>query len=68
MEETKSTKLRITFPHAELTGEQELELKKALRSAVVSVLPDMLKDQVNIQPKVNGWADDRPKFRPKPKV
>ncbi len=57
MAKTKRRKLAVSFPHQGLTDEQELELKKALKSAVVTFLPKLTEDQVNVQYKDNDWTE-----------
>ncbi|SPE34046.1 hypothetical protein SBA6_320009 [Candidatus Sulfopaludibacter sp. SbA6] len=59
MDETKRTAFRISFPDPGLTPEQEQELTDALKSAVVAVLMERIRGQVNIQPKINDQSDDR---------
>jgi hypothetical protein len=59
MDETKRTNFGVSFPNSGLSPEQELELKEALKSAVVAVLTEQIKSQVNVQQKVNDWAEDR---------
>jgi hypothetical protein len=53
MDETKRIKAAVSFPNVQLTAEQELELKKALKSAVVTVLPKLKEGQVSVEYKEN---------------
>jgi hypothetical protein len=57
MDETNKIGFLVAFPDEGLTLKQKRELKNALKSAVVSVLTDRLRNQINVQPKVNDWAD-----------
>jgi hypothetical protein len=52
MDETKRTNLAVSFPDVQLTPEQELKLKNALKSAVVTILPKLKEGQVNVEYKV----------------
>jgi hypothetical protein len=57
MDEPKGMKLRISIPKPGLTPEQELKLKNALKSAVVTILPKMAEGQVHVEYKQNEWTE-----------
>jgi hypothetical protein len=57
MDEKKRMKWAVSFPDLKLTAEQELELKRALKSAVVTVLPKLAEGRVQVQPKENDWLE-----------
>ncbi len=59
MDGIKTAKFKVSFPDPGLTPEQQQQLTDALKSAVVSVLTERIRGQVNVQPKVNDWSEDR---------
>ena len=57
MDETKRMNLAVSLHDVRLTAEQELKLKNALKSAVVTILPKLTQGQVNVEYKVNDQID-----------
>ena len=55
MDKTKRMKWAVSFPDVRLKAEQKSELKRALESAVVTVLPKLAEGQVIVEPKENDW-------------
>ncbi len=52
--EIGNTAYLVTFKKR-LTPHQALQLKRALKCAVITVVDEAVMNQVNVQPKVNDW-------------